>query len=175
MALIHRLPPRRDAGFSLIELVMLLVVMGVLAVVASPLFEYRAFEQRGFYDEVSWAARYARTLAVTSGCEVQLSVSSNAYVLNQRATVLNQRATDCPTGAFTRDVRHPGTGDAMSAVAPAEVTLSMTNNPVVFKALGNTTDLLGQPLDRTKVTVGLTAGPRSFTIFGATGFVQEVP
>lgn len=170
MALIHRLPPRRDAGFSLIELVMLLVVMGVLAVVASPLFEYRAFEQRGFYDEVSWAARYARTLAVTSGCEVQLSVSSNTYVLNQRAT-------DCTTGDdFTRDVRHPGSGDAMSAVAPAEVTLSMsaasgvTPNPVVFTALGNTKDLQ----DRT-VTVVLTAGPRSFTIFGATGFVQEVP
>lgn len=153
----------------MIELVMLLVVMVVLAVVASPLFEYRAFEQRGFYDEVSWAARYARTLAVTSGCEVQLSVSSNAYVLNQRAT-------DCTTGAFTRDVVHPGSGDAMSAVAPAEVTLSMsaasgvTPNPVVFTALGNTADLQ----DRT-VTVGLTAGPRSFTIFGATGFVREVP
>lgn len=168
MALIHRLPPRRDAGFSLIELVMLLVVMGVLAVVASPLFEYRAFEQRGFYDEVSWAARYARTLAVTSGCDVQLSVSSNAYELKQRGTCST-------TGDFAMPVRHPGTGDSMSAVAPAEVTLSMTNNPVVFKALGNTTDLQGQPLDRTKVTVGLTAGPRSFTIFGATGFVQEVP
>lgn len=163
MALIHRLPPRRDAGFSLIELVMLLVIMGVLAVVASPLFEYRAFEQRGFYDEVSWAARYARTLAVTSGCEVQLSVSSNTYVLNQRAT-------DCTTGAFTRGVIHPGSGGAMSAVAPAEVTLSMANNPVVFKALGNTADLQ----DRT-VTVGLTAGSRSFTIIGATGFVREAP
>lgn len=147
---------------------MLLVVMGVLAVVASPLFEYRAFEQRGFYDEVSWAARYARTLAVTSGCDVQLSVSSNAYELKQRGTCST-------TGDFAMPVRHPGTGDSMSAVAPAEVTLSMTtnnlpNNPVVFKALGNTADLK----DRT-VTVGLTAGPRSFTIIGATGFVREVP
>lgn len=161
--MIHRLQSRRDAGFSMIELIMLLVVMVVLAVVASPLFEYRAFEQRGFYDEVSWAARYARTLAVTSGCEVQLSISSNTYVLNQRAT-------DCTTGAFTRGVVHPGSGDAMSAVAPAEVTLSMTSNPVVFKALGNTADLQ----DRT-VAVGLITGSRSFTIIGATGFVREVP
>lgn len=156
MALIHRLPSRRDAGFSVIELIMLVVIMGILALVAAPLFQSRAFEQRGFYDEVTWAARYARTLAVTSGCEVQMSVSSNTYVLNQRAT-------NCDTGAFTRAVTHPGNGLPMSAVAPELMTLSMTSNPVVFKPLGDTSD----HVDRT-----VTINDETFTIIGATGFVQ---
>ena len=140
----------------MVELIMLLVVVGVLAVVAAPLFEHKAFEERGFYDEVASAARYAKTLAITSGCEVQLSISANAYVLNQRAT-------DCASGAFTRDVIHPGSGTAMSAVAPGDVTLAMTNNPVVFNALGNTAD----QVDRT-----VTVSSKPFTIIGATGFVQ---
>ena len=136
---------------------MTLVIMGVLAAVLIPMFERRTFYEKGFYDEVASAARYARTLAVVSGCEVQLSIASNAYVLNQRAT-------DCTTGAFTRDVIHPGGRAAtFSGSAPEEVTLAMTSNPVVFRALGNTSD----QADRT-----VTVGSRPFTIIGATGFVQ---
>jgi len=157
MYAVHRLRSRHNAGFSLIELIMLLVTMGILALVLTPLFERKPFYEKGFYDEVAAAARYARTLAVTSGCEVQLSISSNAYVLNQRAT-------DCTTGAFTKNVIHPGGRAAtFSGSAPAEITLAMTNNPVVFKALGNTAD----QIDRT-----VTVGSKSFTIIGATGFVQ---
>lgn len=153
---IHRLPSRRNAGFSVIELITLVAIMAILAVVAAPLFESRAFEERGFYDEVTWAARYARTLAVTSGCEVQMSVSSNTYMLNQRAT-------NCDTGAFTRAVAHPGNGLPMSVVAPELMTLSMTGNPVVFTALGDASDRV----DRT-----VTVNADTFTIIGATGFVQ---
>lgn len=157
MSMIHRLQSRHGAGFSLIELTMLLAIMGILAVVLIPLFERKVFYEKGFYDEVASAARYAKTLAVVSGCEVQLSISSNAYVLNQRAT-------DCATGAFTRDVIHPGGRAAtFSGSAPEEVTLAMTNNPVVFKALGNTAD----QVDRT-----VTVSSKSFTIIGATGFTQ---
>ena len=157
MSRIHRLPSRRDAGFSMIELTMVVVIMGILAVVLTPLFERKVFYEKGFYDEVASAARYARMLALTSGCEVQLSISSNAYVLNQRAT-------DCTTGAFTRNVIHPGGRAAtFSGSAPEGITLAMTNNPVVFKALGNTAD----QVDRT-----VTVSTRSFTIISATGFVQ---
>lgn len=152
----HRLQSRHGAGFSLVELTMLLVIMGILVVVLIPLFERKVFYEKGFYDEVASAARYARMLALTSGCEVQLSISSNAYVLNQRAT-------DCTTGAFTRDVIHPGGRAAtFSGSAPETVTLAMTNNPVVFKALGNVTD----QVDRT-----VTVSSKAFTIIGATGFV----
>lgn len=167
MLLIHRLPSRRDAGFSLVELIVLIVIMSILAIVATPLFESRAFEQRGFYDEVSWAARYARTLAVTSGCEVQMSIPNpNSVPYSPNSYVLNQRAANCTTGAFDRAVTHPGNGLPMSAVAPALITLSMANNPVVFKPLGNTSD-------QTNRTV--TVGTQSFTIIGVTGFVREVP
>ncbi len=145
----------------MIELVVILVIIGITSVVLIPRLGPGPFYERGFYDEVASAARYARTLAVTSGCEVQLGISGNAYVLNQRVT-------DCTTGAFNKAVIHPGgRADVFSGSAPEGITLTMTdntpNNPVVFKALGNTAD----QIDRT-----VTVSSKSFTIIGATGFVR---
>ena len=157
MSRVHHLQSRREAGFNMIELVVILVLLGITSVVLMPRLDRAPFYEKGFYDEVAAAARYARTLAVTSGCEVQLSISSNAYVLNQRAT-------DCATGSFTGNVIHPGGRAAtFSGSVPEGITLAMTNNPVVFKALGNTTD----QVDRT-----VTVSSKSFTIIGATGFVR---
>ncbi len=156
---LSRLRPRsrHDAGFNLTEMVLVIVIMGILAVMLFPRYSRTPFYERGFYDEVASAARYARRLAVVSGCEVQLAISSNAYALTQRAT-------NCTTGAFTRDVLHPGgRAAAFSGSAPEGITLSMTGNPVVFNALGNASD----QVNRT-VTVGST----SFQIIGASGFVQ---
>lgn len=146
-----------DGGFSLIELISVIVIAGVLAVMVVPQFLDRsAFDERGFYDEVASAARYAQKLAITSGCEVQFAVAANAYVLNQRAT-------SCTAGAFTLNVVHPGgKSGSFDGSAPAGIALSMTGSPVVFNAAGSTTD----SIDRT-----VNVGARSFQIVGATGFV----
>lgn len=185
--MMHRSQPGRNAGFSLAEFIMLLVIIGVLAVVAVPLFESRALEERGFFDDVTSAVRYARMVAISSNCPVQLSIpdpnsvpySPNSYVLNQPAPDPSDSRPPGCTGAFTKPVVHAagenpkgGTG-GMKAVAPGVITLSMrftddgtTSTTVVFTPKGTLSD----NRDRT-VTVG-TQGvdSKSITIFAVTGF-----
>ena len=148
----------RCAGVTLIELVTVLVILGIIAATMAPRFFTRdTFNERGFYDETVAAARYAQKLAMASGCDVQFSVDAAGYVLNQRAT-------NCTTGGFTRNVVHPGTGQAsFSGAPPTGVTSSMTNNPVVFNAQGFAAD---------NTTRTVTVGALNFTVVGPTGFVQ---
>ena len=54
-----------DAGFSLVELVAILVVIGILAAFAAPRFADRTgFESRGFYDQAQGLVRYAQKIAI---------------------------------------------------------------------------------------------------------------
>lgn len=148
-------------GFSLVELVTVLAIVGALAAVALPRFvDQQAIKVRGFYDEALSAARYAQKFAVATGCEVQLSVAAGVYTLNQRATT-------CSTGAFTRAVVHPGSRAAtFTGTVPPDITFTMTASPVVFDALGKTTD---------GTTRTVTVGTRTFQIVGATGYAQAGP
>lgn len=151
-------PAERMLGFTLVELVIVIMILALVSAIAGPrFFDRTAFEERGFYDEVVTAARYAQRLAVATGCDVQFNITGNSYSLNQRAT-------NCTTGAFTRGVSNPATGaTTFTGASSSGIAASMTTNPVVFDALGRATDLT----DRT-----VTVGGRTFQIVGATGFVQ---
>jgi MSHA pilin protein MshC len=143
-------------GFTFVELVVILVLVGTLAAVALPrFFDATAFHSRGFFDEVANAARYGQKLAVASGCDVQLSVSAAGYALHQRAG-------GCTGGAFTRDVPAPAGSGPFAGAPPSGVALSASDPSVVFDALGRA--------DPGGVTVSVDG--RSFTIVGESGYVD---
>jgi len=146
-------------GFTLVELVVTMVLIGILAAVAIPrMFDATAFRSRGFYDEVVNAARYGQKLAVASGCSVELSIISGTGTDGSFA--LNQQIDSCTSGAFTRKVLRPADSDFFEASAPPGVALSTTATPIIFDSLG-----------RASGNFIVTVGDLNFTIAAESGYV----
>ncbi len=155
----HTKAPR--GGFTLIEIVLALVILAALAGVAAPrFFEQSGFDERIFRDDALAALRYAQKLAVATGCDVQVSVVTNAYTLLQRAS--------CDSGSFDQGVIHPGSGGASyTGQAPSGLGFSSDVSPMLFDALGRARTSGGAITD-----VSLSVGARSIAIVGETGLVH---
>ena len=77
-------------GFSLVELVTVIVILGVMSVVAMPMWFSRTdFEQRGYFDELIQATRYAQKLAVATNCDVQITINPASFSLQQPTSLCN--------------------------------------------------------------------------------------
>ena len=152
-------PFNTQAAFTLIELVMVIVLLGILSATVLPkFFEVSSYQQQAFFDDTLNAVRYAQKLAVATGCKVQVLVSGNAYTLTSPAD-RSQCASTSPT--FTQAVRNPGTGAATYSGSETGVSLTSSVSPFNFDALG-----------RASADVTLTvASTRTITIISATGFV----
>lgn len=121
-------------GFSLIELIVVIILMAILVGVAAPrFFGSGDFEAPAFARELASAARYAQKLAVVSGCPVNLTVSATGYALFQP-----QATTPACTGALTMTlpVRHPATGEDFDATVPMGVSVGGSLGTLQFAASG---------------------------------------
>lgn len=159
----------RMRGFTLIELIVVMVLMAILAAAALPrFFDSGAFEGPAFAQELAGAARYAQKLAVTSGCPVRLVVSATHYELRQPQ---DAPASACDT-AFTRAALHPGSGTAFTGTVPAGVVIGgAVPLALEFKATGAPYSSGGVALAS---DVALTVAGRSVVIAAGSGYVDVV-
>lgn len=150
----------RQTGFTLVELIMVIVMLGVLSATALPkFFETNTFSERAFFSDTLNAVRYAQKLAVATGCNVQVSISSNSYTLSRQG---DSSSTSCPGGSsYSLSVPHPSTGASSYSGSEAGTILTSTVSSFVFNALGTvSSDVV--------ITV---AGSKTIHVIAETGYV----
>ncbi len=146
-------------GYTMVELVTVIVILGILAAFAAPrFFDAQVFEERGFYEEVAAALRYGQKIAVGSGCPVRVTITAGGYDLKQQ-TVSGNRC-DPADSSWAVSVMLPD-GQAAAGTAPAGITLG----PVTTFQL----DGLGQTDLGIDLTV--TVGSSTMTVQAESGYV----
>lgn len=152
-------------GFTLTELIMVIVMLSALAVVAYPrLIARNDANEAVFFQELSAALRYAHKLAINSGCDVQVSIRAvtNRYDLFFRD---DASATNCGGGAGfgANPVPNPGQGGAPYAgAAPPDV--SIAGDLIFFY------DARGRPSNGGG---SLSLNTRTLRVEGQTGYVHD--
>ncbi len=129
------MPAKWSRGYTIVEVVLVIVILAIIGSVAGPrFFDDAAFDERAYYDELVSALRYAQKIAVASGCPVRATVTATSYALSQQAS----QAGHCDPGdtSFPVAVLLP-TGDAVSGNAPDGVTATPAST-IVYNALGQT-------------------------------------
>lgn len=147
---------QRQAGFTLVELVTVLVILGLISAYALPrFFDLQRFDDRGFYTEVLNATRYAQQYAVATNCDVKITLNSNDYNLKLHD------GTNC-SGAFNTPVLSPVSYGNAFANTNSSVTISPATS-FTFNALG-----VASVTSNTEITVGTD----KFCVYAVTGYIK---
>lgn len=148
---------RRAWGFTLIELIIVLVVLGALSIFVVPRLNKSNFDTLSFQQELKTAIRYAHKLSVASECEVQVALTANTYALFYPDTTCNP-----PVGFGANPVSHPTQTGAYSGNAPSGVTIASFGD-FYFTASG---------APNSSGTIMISPGTRQIVVNPVTGFVQ---
>ncbi len=152
--------PRASAGFTLVELTVVITILGVLSATIGPrFFTQSVFSERAYADELASALRSTQKAAVITGCRARLTLTGSSYTATQQAasgnTCLNSD-TIWPTPVLGAD------GAAIANSAPSGVSAGPTG---IFEY-----DTQGRLVTLPGATIVI--GARSIVIDANTGFLQ---
>ena len=86
-------------GFTLTELIVVMLLVGILAAFAAPSFNLSGFREQGFVQQSVAAIRYAQKQAIGSGCYVQVDINAGGCNLTWAGS-----PAGCPATALTNPI-----------------------------------------------------------------------
>lgn len=168
----------RCRGFSLIELVTVLILLGIIAAVAVPRFGgVQPFREYGYAEALIAALRYAQQVAVARNQPVIMSIDASGV----RICLADSSGHSCPApngSNAPRYLHNPGSDRRWDGVqagqAPAGVSLSMspsTPSTFAFNGLGEPVQWNDSAWQALSAPMTLTVGNRTITLEAHTGYV----
>ena len=148
-----------ERGFTLVELITVIVILGILAAIAGPkFFNTQPFSERGYADELGAALLYSRQTAVGSGCDVRLTIDAAGYRARQHPAA----GTQCALGGAWSTVVSRNDGTQLSGTPPTGVAIASTTQ-FVFNAQGGLANGAQAPV---------AVGPYSISVDATSGWIQ---
>jgi len=160
-AALHRSAHR---GFTLIELVTVVMLLGVLSVVVAPrAFTIHDLNARGFHDETLSFLRYAHKTAIAQRRTVCLAFTGNSVAL---AIAALPASSECATA-----LKGPAGQSPAVLTARPDAAYGVQPPDFGFNGLGQPVDLLGVVLPTQTLHVAGTS--LSIVVESVTGYVHE--
>jgi prepilin-type N-terminal cleavage/methylation domain-containing protein len=143
---------QRQAGFTLVELIMVIVIMGALSAVAINKFNRNTFDVAAAAGELVQAIRYAqdKSMSHSGATNYQIDINGTGYTVTQGGA----------------DITHPVDGSLGYSRSWADITLDTTAT-IIFDAYGNPG--MGAPMT---ITLSKGTDSDSVTVEDVTGFTR---
>lgn len=145
----------RAAGFTLVELVAVLLIVGALSVFVAPRLNVTGFSQYSFHQELLAALRHAQKTANASGCHLRVVVDA----ANDRYDI--RFNGDGPGNCTAGELVQPGGSGNLEGQAPNDVAITNGADFVL--------DSFGAPDARQTIEID---GGRRVIVEANTGYVH---